>query len=107
MSLPYKLDDVYRIVANDARQWTLQRLRSERDDESMDEDDARPVRPDDKKGVELWSDVGYYANVESLCRAWAQRVARTSDLPLPQALAKVCKRLEAVLAEIKAATAAL
>jgi len=107
MSQPYKLDNVHRIVANDARQWTLQRLRSERDEDEMDADDARPARPEHLKGEELWSDVGYYASIESLCRAWAQRSARTSTATLPQALAKACKRLEAVLGEIEDATSAL
>lgn len=107
MSAPYKLDDSYRIVANDARQWTLQRLRDERDESTMDEDDARPARPDDKKGVELWADVGYYSSVEGCCREWARRTARTSDQALPQALRMACARLEQVLVEIKSATWAL
>lgn len=104
MSQPYKLDDNHRIVVADARQWALERLRDERDE---DEDDGRPTRPDELKGEELWSVVGWYPTIEGCCRVWAQRAARASSDALPQALAKVCKRLEAVLVEIKDATAAL
>lgn len=100
MALPYRLDDRYRINGDD-RQWILQRLRGEREER---EDDDRPVRKGDDIGEELWADVGFFPTVGGCCRSWAQKAARDSDEPLPQALAVVIRRLEEVAKELDAAT---
>jgi hypothetical protein len=99
------LDDNYRITSDDgARNWVLQRLRGERDEDEMADDDARPARPEHLKGQELWLDKGYYVSVEGALRAWATVSARTSSEPLPKAIVLACKRLSKLLSEIRDAT---